>query len=272
MIGITGAIADQPKEKWFEKFFRFGLICKGVVYCLMGLLTVLASIGLSREKGSKTEAIKMIHEQPFGQVLLIIIAIGLLGYVALRVFQSFKDIDNKGNSARGLITRAGYAISAIMYAALGVYAIKIVLNGNSSGDSRELLISKVLALPAGKWIIGISAIIILGSGIQQIHKGFSGKFMKRISISNTKFHDLFKKAGTVGYIARGIVLSIIGYFFLHAVFVSGSKEAFGTDDALNLLERNLGRLLMAVVAAGLAAYGIFMFVKAKYQKIDIRMD
>jgi predicted transporter len=81
--------------------------------------------------------------------------------------------------------------------------------------------------------------------------------------------DLFKKAAVIGYIARGIVLIIIGYFLFHAALISNPEEAQGTGAAFDFLENKFGSLMMGIVALGLVGYGVFTLVKAKYQKIDL---
>src|SRR3989337_1846698 len=100
MASIADSISG--KEDWFEKFLRFGLIAKGVVYCLLGILTVMTAVGLRGDNTGKTEAFQMIYKQPFGKIILALLAIGLFGYVTLRFFQCFKDIDKKGNDLKGI--------------------------------------------------------------------------------------------------------------------------------------------------------------------------
>lgn len=271
MSGLTSSFTDQSKEKWFEKFARFGLVSKGIVYCLMGILSILAALGLSREKGDKAEAFRIIYDQPFGRVILIAIALGLLGYVMLRMFQAIKDIDNKGNDLKGIFDRIGYAMSAFLYLGIGVYAIKLVVRGTSDGgsDSRQFVVSKLLEYSFGQYVAGIAALIVIGMGIYQIYRGISGRFMKRIKLVSSNLKDFFKQAGTVGYISRGIVLSIIGYFLFHAALFSNPEEAQGTGAAFDFLENEFGSVMMAIVALGLVGYGIFTLVKARYQKIDL---
>jgi hypothetical protein len=237
----------------------------------MGLLSVLAAFGLSQKNGDKEGAFKLIYEQPFGKILLIAIAIGLLGYVMLRFFQAYKDIDNKGNDMKGVFTRIGYALSGLLYLGLGAYALKLVLagTGGAGGDSRQFVVSKVLGYPAGEYIVGIAGLIVIGMGIYQIIRGVTGKFMKKIQLVRSNMKDFFKRAGTVGYISRGIVLAIIGYFLFHAALRSNAQEAQGTGAAFDFLQNNFGSVMMALVALGLIGYGIFTFVKAKYQKIDL---
>lgn len=271
MSDFISSFTGQTRDNWFEKFARFGLASKGAVYLLMGTLSVLAAFGLSREKGDKEQAFKVIYDQPFGKVVLVAIAIGLLGYVMLRTFQAIKDTEHKGKDLKGILTRIGYAISALLYIAIGAYALKLVFGngGDDGGDSRQFVVSKVLAYPAGEYIVGIAGLIVIGVGIYQITRGVTGKFMKKVNLVNSNMKDAFKSAGTVGYISRGVVLGIIGYFLFYAARNSNPEEAQGTSAAFDFLQNEFGSLMMAVVALGLAGYGVFCFVKAKYQKIDL---
>src|SRR5687768_9519732 len=171
MSGLTSAFSAQSKERWFEKFARFGLVSKGIVYFLMGILSVLAALGLSREKGDKEEAFKVIYEQPFGQIILVAIALGLFGYVMLRLFQAFKNTENKSKNLKGTLDRIGYALSAFLYLAIGAYALKLVFHsvkGSGDTDSRQFIVSKVLEYPGGEYIVGLAGTVVIGMGIYQI--------------------------------------------------------------------------------------------------------
>jgi hypothetical protein len=76
------------------------------------------------------------------------------------------------------------------------------------------------------------------------------------------------KAGKLGHISRGFVFGIIGALLLKAGLNSDAGEARGVDGALNLLaQREFGALLLAIVAVGLAAYGLYLFVEARYRRV-----
>lgn len=264
-------LPSQASEKWLEHFARFGMISKGVVYCLMGILSILAALGLQREKADKTQAIKVIYEQPFGKVLLILIAFGLLGYVTWRTFQAVKDIEHKGNGVNGVFKRIGYAGSALLYLALGIYAVKLVIERpGGNGDSRQFIVSKILEYPGGEWFVGIASLVLIGVGIHHMYKAVTGKFMEKVQLIDPVYRDLFRNIGAAGYISRGIVLCIIGYFLLHAAINSNPQEAHGTREAFDFLEHTFGNILMSIVALGLAGYGTFMFVRAKYQLVNFQ--
>jgi hypothetical protein len=259
------------REKWVDRFLRFGLIAKGVVYCLVGMITLMASIGVRGDEVSKTDVLELIYEQPFGRLLLIIIAIGLFGYVTLRFFQAFKDIDGKGSDLKGIFSRIGYGVSGFLYLTLGLYAAKLILRmRQGDGESQRLFISKALAYPWGQWVIGIVGLVIVGNGIYQIYRAISGKFMKKIRVVKADFENTVRKAGITGYISRGVVLIIVGYLIFHAAITSNARQVQGgTDNAFEFIENIFGNFLLGVVAVGLVGYGLFMFVKAKYQRISI---
>ena len=268
---VEAFIKDEKKEKWIENFARFGIVSKGVVYCLIGILTAMAAFGLQGKKAGKADAFNLIYEQPFGKILLIIVACGLLGYVTWRFFQAFGDIDHKGNDNKAKVVRAGYAISAFIYLGLAVYAGKLALMGpgGSDGNSQQFIVSKILSYSFGEWIIGITGAIIIGNAFRQIYKGASKKFMKNVQFLGANHSDAYEKAGILGYIARGVVLIIVGYFFVRGAIHSNSSEIADTKEAFGFIENTFGSLLMGIVAIGLVCYGIFMFVKARYQKIDL---
>ena len=76
------------------------------------------------------------------------------------------------------------------------------------------------------------------------------------------------RAGKFGYVARGIVWIIIGYLFMQAALHSNPQEAGGTGSAFQFLEEaSYGPFLLGAVAIGLFCYGVFMFMRAKYQPI-----
>ena len=271
----TGIYVQQQAKKnaanWIENYARIGIAAKGVVYILIGVLAAMAVFSTSGGNNGKNGAFRTLLEQPFGQVLLGLVIIGLLGYVGWRMIQAFMDPERNGGDTEGITKRTGFFISGLVYLFIAFSGLRLLLpslsNGSSSSGGRQLLVAKMLQQPYGQWFIGIAAAIIIGKGIYQLYKAYTGKFKNKI-----KKHEMskeekstFMRAGRLGYTARGIVLGIIGYFLLQAALQSDASEAQGTEGALNFLGTTGGPYLMAAVAIGLACYGVFMFVKAKYR-------
>lgn len=69
--------------------------------------------------------------------MLVLVAIGLIGYVIWRFVQAIKDPENKGNDAKGLAVRIAYAVNGLIYASLALSAVQIVMGTGSGKNSRR---------------------------------------------------------------------------------------------------------------------------------------
>lgn len=274
-ISIHNTHLPHPRPQWTENFARFGMAAKGVVYCLVGVLAFMAAFEINGNTASgagKQGVFQFVLEQPFGKILLGIVALGLACYAIWRFIQAFMDSEQKGADAKGIGKRIGYAASGLIYGSLAFYAAQLVLGNGSNGgsDSRQTLAGKLLEQPFGQWLAGIVALGIMALGLYQIYKAITGKYLKNVRTASirTDIKDMLIKAGKVGYIARGIVWGIIGFLFLKAALHSDAQKAGGSSSAFQFLEQSYGSVLLGAVALGLLCYGIFMFVRARYEVIN----
>ncbi len=258
-----------------EKFARFGIATKGFVYCIIGVLTVAAAFGEGGKKTGSSGVLETLSGQPFGQILLGITALGLLGFVFYRFYQAIVDPQDNGTDLKGSVTRIGFGISAIIYGFLAFTAAKMALTNSGSsgggGNGQESMASTLLSKPFGQILVGIVGAALLGKAIYQIYKAYSGKFKDNVQAAelDSKVESTVLKSGYVGYTARGIIIGIISYLMFRAAFTANSSEAGGTEEAFSFLQNEFGTIVLAVIAAGLFAYGFFMFIKARYKTIGI---
>lgn len=254
---------------------KAGLIAKGVVYCLTGILALLATFnmaGVTSDDAGKGGIFRAVHEQPFGKVLLGTIAIGLLCYSAWRFVMAIKDTENKGSDAKGMARRIGYLFSGVIYLSLCIIAARQVLQDKeSSGGGKQQLAGEVINQPFGVWILGIAALVMFGIGMGQIHLALSGKYKKYVEKAGHGSDDtrrMLLRSGQVGYTARGLVWLVVGWLFLKAAWHSNASEAGDTSKAFQWLHSGVyGDIILAVVSLGLICYGVFMFLRARYQPI-----
>lgn len=259
---------NHDTKEWIRKYSRFGMAAKGVVYILTGLLTALAAFNAGGKTTGKGGAFEFVMHQPFGKILLGLIALGLIGYVVWRAAQAIKDPEDEGN-----MRRIGYVASGVFYALIAATAITMIISGGSGGSSsgsgsNEQMAGKLLQQAWGQYLVGAVALILFGKAIWQFYRAISGKFNDKIKSMdlNSKVEKLIKNFGLVGYISRGIVISLIGYMFLKAALQVDSSEAGGTKEAFSLIRQSeAGPYVLGIIALGLAAYGIFMFVKARHR-------
>jgi hypothetical protein len=253
-----------------EWFARAGLVARGVIYLVVGVLAIKVALGDSG--GSTTNqqgALKEIAQQPFGKWLLILTAVGLAGYAIWRLVRA-----GIGHGAESVddsaFDRISGLVSAVAYGALCVTAISIVAGSGSSSGGTTSQTGGVLGWPAGTWIVAIAGLIIVGVGLEQLYKGVSEKFLE-----NSKTDEMsesvkrgFSVLGTAGHVARAVVFVLIGYFLFKAAIDYDPKAAVSLDGALTTLaQASYGGILLGIVAAGLICFGLYCFADARYRKV-----
>ncbi|WP_460881169.1 DUF1206 domain-containing protein [Pontibacter rugosus] len=91
---------------WVKRIAQVGLITKGAVYFLLGVLALAAAFGLGRDtrEVNRKEVFLFIEELLLGRVLLLIVSVGLACYCAWRLLQAITDTEEKGPASQGLST------------------------------------------------------------------------------------------------------------------------------------------------------------------------
>ena len=263
----------QNQSEWIERLARLGYATKGAVYAIVGLLAIPAAFGGGGRTTDTEGALHTIVQQPFGKFLLSLVAIGLIGYALWRFVEAIKDPENKGNDTKGILQRIGYGISGIIYTSLALSAVKIVLgsgSGNNSNSTQDWT-ARILAQPFGQWLVGTIGAFIIGMGFYQFYKAFTAKFRQKLNL--VQLSDQEKKwvvgISRFGLFARGIVFCLIGFFLIQAARQSDAGEAGGLGEALQTLEQQpYGSWILAIVALGLVAYGVYMVLQARYRRIS----
>lgn len=261
---------NSVQKEAYDTFTRTGFSIKGVIYILLGVLAVVAAASPAGKTTGRLGVLIWLDHQPLGSILLILIGLGLVGYVVLRFVQAFKDTNHKGSGWKGLSRRAGYFISGFSYLLFFFACIYFVFpNARKMGKEEAGYIASLLELPAGNIVVAIIGAFSFGYGVFEIVRGFKTSFKHHLNFKNiNKRHKKVLSAiGVIGYVARGIILSLIGYLIIKAAFNAYVDNLSITSQAFSILSSLLGKLYMGIIALGLVFYGLFNFVKAKLYQI-----
>jgi hypothetical protein len=258
----------QSTSSGIKLLAKLGFAAIGVVYVLMGVLALLAAVGEQRgARADKEEAVQHLQQLPGGRVLLGLIALGLLGYIVWRFVQALRDTEDKGNGLKGLGFRLWYVCSGLFYSGLAIYAAKLALHGHADegGDAPKTLAAKVLSWPGGDWLLIAAGMVTIFIGLFQGYRAFSGQLQSDVNANRISAAEqrLVYRAAQVGVTARGVVVAIIGYFFVQAGLQARAGAVGSTDEAFDLLAA-MGPPLLAAVAVGLVLYGLYSLVQARY--------
>src|SRR6478672_203762 len=105
--------------RWKERLARLGLAAKGVSFGIVAVLAILVAVG-DRSKGEATDrqgALQKIAGNAFGELLLILLAVGFAAYIAWRVIEAaVGEQDEEG--AKRWAKRASHLGKAAIYGAL----------------------------------------------------------------------------------------------------------------------------------------------------------
>ena len=250
---------------------KIGFTAKGLVYCLLGILVFMAAFEIGREAGKdvdKERAFNVIEHLPAGKWLLAIVALGLLCYVLWRLTQAFLLPGKDDSKIKTLSKKIRYLLSGLVYLSLAVFAAKMVFQNQDDSGSQQQVIENIMRDKNGPLLIGLAAIIIAVVGIYQIYYSFSGGYKKHVSLSSVdaKNRDLLLLSGKIGYAARGFVWLIIAWLFSKAAWSSKASDAGDTAKAFRFLESaSYGSYLLGALGLGLLCYGIFNFIRARYE-------
>jgi succinate dehydrogenase/fumarate reductase cytochrome b subunit len=164
-----------------------------------------------------------------------------------------------------------YFARGVFYGALFVSTVLILVgSGGGSGQKEDKATAYVLDLPAGRWLVAGVGLGFVGAGLFNFYRGITRKFrekLKLIELSEAE-DKAYSAIGAAGFVARGVVFSLVGVFLVRAAYQYDPQEAIGLDGALSkLAHASYGPYLLGLTAAGLFAYGLYSFVEARYREV-----
>lgn len=269
----SGTIAARGRRAgrspWVERLGRAGLVAKAALYAVVGILALKVAFGAD-ESPDKNGALRTIAEQPFGKVLLILLAAGLAGYALWRLAQAILDRDAEGEGPKGLAKRGGNLAKAGWYGVLCGLTLSTLVGNGSGGDNEQQATAGVFERPFGRYLVYAAGIAFVAAALFNAYRAITCTFNRKL-----KTHEMGDAeetaatgAGVLGHLARFVVFGLVGAFLLEAAWKFDPKQARGLDGALlEVSQRPYGGPLLGAVAVGLLAYAVHCLVEARYRRI-----
>lgn len=256
-------------SEWLTTVASAGLVAFGVVHLLIGWLAIQLALGESEGSASSSGALQQLAEQPFGKVLVWLVAIGMLLLVLWKGIDAAVGHPEETDATSRLRKRLVSAGKAVLYAVIAVSAVTVATGSGSSskGGGTDSTTAKLMDLPAGQLIVGAIGLAIIAIGIALLVMAYKESYLKRLDgegrsgTSGTAFRWL----GRAGHVAKGIALGIVGGLFMFAAITHEADKSGGLDQALRtVLQQPFGAVLLVAMGLGFAAYGLFCFAEARY--------
>ncbi len=254
---------DAANSRAFEMVARGGYAVSGLLHVLIGVIALQLAFG-SVGEADVSGAVASLASQPAGPFLLWAC---FAACAALAVWQLSNAIFGYRRDPDGKITKRLSAVGqAIVFAALASTLISFVVGkGQNSRESSSDVTVTLMKAPFGMFLLIAVGAGIAITGIVFAVRGFRQTFKKDISLSSASSVRKFQLGvGVVGYVAKGIALFLVGLLVVIATVRAQPEQSTGLDGSLKALkEQPYGPYLLAAVALGLIAYGLFLMVKAK---------
>lgn len=267
-MGVEAVAREAQESTLVDRLARAGLVSRGVVYLVVGLLGLSVVLG-GDERTDKAGALRAIADRPLGEPLLVVMVLGFLGYAAWRLLTAavgHRDDDEPKRTGKRLLSFG----RGVFYAGVAVTTLRFLLAGQRTGDDQTpSLTARVLETPGGQSAVFLLGAVVMGTGLGIAVRAARQKQEKRLE--SYRVPDALgvpvTVIGVVGLVGRGLVIALVGAFLVKAAWQFDPQEARGLDAALKeLAEQPFGRGMLSVAVIGLLGYALWSFVEAAYRR------
>jgi hypothetical protein len=253
---------------------RAGFVARGVIYALIGVLALrIAFSGGGGGQADRGGAIAEIAHKPFGTVLLWLLGIALVGMALWRLSEAaFGLAGPDGDKASKRAMAGGRAVfyGFVAYSVLSYAAGDKGSGSGSSDKNSQDVTAKALDWPGGQWIVGIVGAAVAAAGVWIAVRAVMRKFRKHLKMAemSKKTRTIVDCLGVFGGAARGVVFAVAGGFAIAAAVQHEAGKAKGMDNTLrSFSDTPAGPWLLALIAVGLVAFGVFSWASARWRKV-----
>ena len=269
-VGRSGRSA--ARSGWAKRLGRLGIAAKGSIYLLVAAIAIGVAAGERSDPKAQSGALATLAGGAVGKAMLIVLAVGLAGYALWRLSVAVLGTPGPDETTEPA-ERIGSLALALIYGSLCAYAIGIAAgtgttNGASAGPdeaTRTMMdwsLGTVLVLAVGALLAGLA--------LFEGYKAASRSFMDELRTSQMSADQkrLATALGIAGHAARAVASALVAAFVIKAAVEHDPSEAIGLDGALEkLAAQDAGPLLLAIMAAGLATYGLYLIIEARFRRV-----
>jgi hypothetical protein len=267
-------VPGRDTERWLERLARWGLVSVAVSFAVVAALSIKVALTGSGHPQGREGALAAIAREPFGKVLLVIVAAGFLGYAAWRLTTAAIGRTIEDDSYENPLKRIGDAARGLFYLGLAGACVKLLVSAGGSpaggGQKERKTAALLLGLPGGRFIVGAIGLGVVGVGLYNGYRAISGKYRDRLKMWQIDEAEerIVTPIAVAGLFARMIVFGLTGAFLVASAVQYDAREAVGIDGALQrLVETAYGRPALFVVAVGLLCYALYRLTEARYRRI-----
>jgi hypothetical protein len=210
----------------------------------------------------------------WGTIVIAFVVAGMFAYAIWRLVDCIWDLEAYGTTPKGIVARAGMLVTGAAHAGIGVLALSAIGLQNSSsgsGSGTTSLLSTIMQMPGGVWIVGIAGALTIAAGGYYLYKAASQDYLETLAANHFTLN--WNWALRAGVAAQGVIVAIIGGLIVYAALATDPSQAGGLGSVFDWLrDQPYGFVLVAALCIGLLGFSLFCFVNAAYRIIPKAAD
>jgi len=260
------------RRKNLLSLIRLEFLCKGLVYLMTGVLAVMAALYGGEAGSVEGTVLHRVAQSAPGMAVLALITASMFTYAIWRFLCAFSGSGGRRRYRRTVWSHVAQFGIGVIYTVIALCALGLLLNSANPMNipTKTGPTSELIGQTSGRIASGTIGISMIAGGILQVRRGFREKFRRdlRTLTLSPMGKRWTRRAGKWGHAARGVVFGLTGVFLLFAAGGAASGEDGGLEQALEtLIAEPFGQSLLLVIAAGLACYGVWCMVEARYRRV-----
>ncbi|CAN5569856.1 DUF1206 domain-containing protein [soil metagenome] len=245
---------------------RLGYAVNGLLHALIGAIAIQIALGSGGE-ADQSGALSAVAATRGGVFILWTVFVGLAALGLWLIVNAFLTAPTNRKKRRWhFLSELGKGIA---YLAVAATTFTFARGGstNSASTSTDLS-ARILSLPGGVILVALIGVVIIAVGVYFVVKGTTRRFKRDLSLPRGQAGRATVAIGVFGYVAKGVVLAVVGILFCVAAATLDPSTSSGLDGGLKALGAlPFGKLILVVVGLGLIAYAIYSAVRARYARL-----
>ena len=262
------AVRQATHSDWFERLARAGHVVSGLLHLLIAYIVTRLAFG-DQGTADQSGALGLFSTSGEGRAALWV---AVIAFVAMALWRLAEVIvgphpsDPRADDDTGVIDRVKAGSLAVVYVAFAWSAAQFALGqGKSSGQQNAGFSAQLMGSTFGKLVLVVAGIVVTAVGGYHVYKGVTQSFWDDLKVRD---NPAVRITGIVGYVAKGLVLAGAGILVIVAAITADPSKATGVDGAVKTVAGwPAGQFLLILAAVGLAAYGIYCFVMARFARM-----
>jgi hypothetical protein len=267
------------KRKLLKALTLIGCFSTGIIYGSIGVIAILSFLKLKKGGADENSFFVLMDGFAFGKVLNWVLILGAVCFIIWRFYEAFGDPHKIGSDTKAILLRMGAAFSSGADAFIALSVLRAIFSGQKAPLSGEPtrqrnMVADMLKTEWGRIVIIVAALVLLLTALVLALYGLSKRFTETMKADDFSrgWTSVVHGIAYAGYLSRGLILGVIGFFFMKAAITCNSSYVVNTDKAFDFIGDHIGAAAFLLIAIGTICYGLYMFVLGVHYDIGARKD